>query len=156
MKEEKYDSTKDTKEHIAVVAKSLSQAAIELLERGLRHDDSKLKSPEKELFDKWTPILKTLEYGSEEYKDSLENLKVALNHHYENNSHHPEYYEDGIDGMDLFDVIEMFFDWEAAGKRNKDGNIYKSLYIYKDRFKMSDQLYNIMKNTADRYVKKQQ
>ena len=44
---------------------------------------------EKELFDKWTPILKTLEYGSEEYKDSLKNLKVALDHHYENNSHHP-------------------------------------------------------------------
>lgn len=108
------------------------------------------------MFDKWTPILKALEYGSEEYKKSLEKLKVALNHHYENNSHHPEYYEDGIDGMDLFDVVEMFFDWCAATKRNKDGNIYKSLDINKDRFKMSDQLYNIMKNTADRYVKKQQ
>jgi len=56
--------------------------------------------------------------------------------------------------MDLFDVIEMFFDWYAAGKRNKDGNIYKSLDINKERFKISDQLYNIMKNTADRYVKK--
>lgn len=153
MKEEKYDSTNDTKRHIADVAEYLSVAAIELLERGLRHDESKLKSPEKELFDKYTPILKNLEYGSPEYKKSLENLQVALDHHYANNSHHPQYYENGIDGMDLYDLVEMFHDWRAAGKRNKGGNIYKSLDVNKDRFNMSDQLYNIFKNTADRYCK---
>lgn len=153
MKEEKYDSTNDTKRHIADVAEYLSAAAVELLERGLRHDDSKLKSPEKELFDKYTPILKDLEYGSDEYKKSLEGLQVALDHHYANNSHHPQHYDNGIDGMDLYDLIEMFWDWRAAGKRNKGGNIYKSLDVNRDRFKMSDQLYSIFKNTADRYCK---
>lgn len=153
MKEEKYDSTKETKEHIAQVAEYLSNAAIELLERGLKHDDSKLRSPEKEWFDEYTGILRSLEYGSPEYQESLKNLKVALDHHYANNSHHPQHYKNGIDGMDLYDVIEMFWDWKAAGKRNKGGNIYKSIEENKERFNMSDQLYNIFKNTADRYCK---
>ena len=146
---EKYDSTADTLQHIKKVQDYLSLAATILLARGVEHDDSKLKDPEKALFDEMTPILKNLTYGSPEYKESLERLQVALKHHYENNSHHPEHYENGIDGMDLFDLIEMFFDWKAAGERTKDGNIYKSIEINKERFKMSDQLANIFKNTAD-------
>ena len=44
----------------------------------------------------------------------------------------------------------MFFDWKAATERHDDGDIYKSLNINKDRFKISDQLINILKNTAKR------
>lgn len=147
----KYDSTADTLKHIKRVAFFLAKAASELLKRATVHDDSKLKSPEKELFDKYTPILKNLKYGSDEYQESLDNLKPALEHHYANNSHHPEFYDQGIDDMDLFDVIEMFYDWQAATERNKDGNIMKSIDINKKRFKMSDQLAKIFENTAKRY-----
>jgi len=144
----KYDSKVDTLLHIKRVAELLTNAATELIKRANVHDNSKLESPEKELFDEYTPKLKDSTYGSEEYKGFLKELKVALDHHYAFNSHHPEHYEMGIDEMDLFDVIEMFFDWKAATERHADGDIYKSIDINKDRFSMSTQLAEIFHNTA--------
>jgi len=72
---------------------------------------------------------------------------VALKHHYENNSHHPEHYPNGINGMSLLDLIEMLADWKAAGMRHADGDMQKSLEINKKRFGMSDQLAEIFQNT---------
>jgi len=143
-----YDSQADTLLHIKRVAELLGIVAAEMIHRGAIHDDSKLEDPEKTYFDMYTPLLKHSTYESEEYKGFRTQLKVALDHHYANNSHHPEHYENGIDGMNLFDVIELFMDWKAAGERHADGNIYKSIEINKDRFKMSDQLVNIFNNTA--------
>ena len=145
---EKFDSKVDTLQHIKRVNELLGLASIELLNRGSIHDESKLWFPEKELFDEYTPKLKNTTYGSDEYKQHLKELGVALKHHYEANSHHPEHYENGINGMDVFDVIEMFFDWKAAGERHEDGDIYKSIEHNKDRFNMSDQLVDIFTNTA--------
>src|SRR6185369_118878 len=122
-----YDSKEDTLLHIKRVAQLLSEAACELIKRANVHDNSKLASPEKEAFDEFTPKLAGSTYGSDEYKAFLGQLKVALDHHYAHNSHHPEHYKKGIYGMDLFDLIEMFFDWKAAGERHNDGNIYKSI-----------------------------
>lgn len=144
-----YDSTLDTLEHKRLVQNLLTAFAAELLGRGTVHDNSKLEIPEKDLFDKYTPILEKLEYGSEEYKKSLENLGPALQHHYKNNSHHPQYYENGINGMNLFDVVEMFADWIAATERVKDGDIYKSLEINEKRFDINPQLIQIFKNTLE-------
>lgn len=145
---EKYNSESDTLKHIKRVSSLLNEAAIEFLKRSNIHDGTKLQSPEKELFDEWTPILKNLKYGSNEYTASLNELKVALNHHYENNSHHPEHYKNGISGFDLFDLVEMFFDWKAASERTKDGNIYKSIEFNRERFKMDPQICCIFENTA--------
>ncbi len=145
---ENYDSNADTLQHIKRVSKYLTEASIELINRANKHDDSKLESPEKELFDEFTPKLKDATYGSDEYKEFLNGLKVALDHHYLNNSHHPEHYSNGIDGMDLFDIIELFCDWKAATERTKDGNIYKSIEYNQNRFNMSQQLVNIFNNTA--------
>lgn len=145
-----YDSKADTLLHIKRVAELMTNASIELIRRANVHDNSKLESPEKELFDEFTPKLKGCTYGSEEYKKYLNELKVALDHHYENNSHHPEHYVHGVNDFDLFDLMEMFFDWKAAGERHADGNIYKSIEINKDRFKLSDQTVSIFTNTAKR------
>ncbi len=147
-KEVKYNSLPDTKKHIARVQELLTQASNELVKRAKVHDQSKLKSPEKELFDEFTPKLAGSTYGSPEYKEHLKGLKVALDHHYKHNSHHPEHYANGLDGMDLFDIIELFFDWKAATERHNDGNIFNSIEINQERFKMSDQLCNIFHNTA--------
>jgi hypothetical protein len=145
-----YDSKIDTLLHIKRVAELLTEASTELIKRANVHDNSKLESPEKELFDEYTPKLKTSTYGSDEYKEFLKGLGVALTHHYENNSHHPEHYENGVNGFDLFDLVEMFFDWKAATERHADGDIYKSIEINKKRFEMSDQLCDIFRNTATR------
>lgn len=144
-----YNSTKDTQKHINEVIKQGTKFALKLQKQIQKHDASKLKSPEKEGFDKYTPMLAKMEYNSPEYKKCLEELKDPyLKHHYESNSHHPEHFENGIDGMNLYDLIEMLCDWKAAVKRNKNGNIYKSLEINKGRFKISNQLYNILLNTV--------
>jgi hypothetical protein len=146
--ETQYDSTADTLVHIKRVSQLLTEAATELLHRGTIHDDSKLKAPEKQLFDELTLLLEKMTYNSPEYLDSLARLKPALDHHYAKNSHHPQHYPDGVDGMNLFDIVEMFFDWKAASERHGNGNICHSITINRDRFKLSDQLTNIFKNTV--------
>src|SRR5687768_12270682 len=122
-----YNSYFSTLEHIQRVRELLLWSCQILTQRGQKHDLTKLENPEKELFDLYTPILRTLKFGSQEYKESLRALKPALDHHYSHNSHHPEYYPNGVNDMDLFDIIEMFMDWKAAGERTKDGDIFKSI-----------------------------
>lgn len=121
----------------------------DLFERAVIHDYSKFSPEEFDDFERVTPRLKTLTYGSEEYRASLREIKPAIQHHYQVNSHHPEHYPDGINGMNLLDVIEMVCDWIAATERVKDGDIYKGLEINKERFHIDDQLYGIIKNTVD-------
>ncbi len=144
---EQYDSTPDTLLHIKRVNELLLMVISELLVRASVHDNSKLEEPEKGIFDVVTPELKGLTYGSEAYKASLGKMKVALDHHYANNTHHPEHFQNGVDGMNLLDVLEMLVDWKAATERHADGDIRKSLQINKERFKLSDQLVNILSNT---------
>ena len=143
-----YDSEADTLNHIRRVAGLLMSAAQDLLERAKRHDNSKLTGTEKAYFDIHTPELASTTYGSPQYKASLEKLKFALDLHYQANSHHPEHYANGIDGMDLFDLLEMFLDWKAASERHKDGDIMKSIEINQKRFNMAPQLAQIFKNTV--------
>ncbi len=145
---EKYDSEKDTLKHQKRVYELMRIVVCELLKRGSNHDNSKLQEQEKNIFDEWTPKLANSTYGSKEYDDMKKEITVALDHHYANNSHHPEHYEQGIKGMDLFDIIEMMVDWKAATERHNDGDIYKSISINKERFNMSDDLSQIFINTA--------
>ena len=144
-----YDSTIDTLKHIKKVAGYLNFAACELLRRANCHDDSKLEPPEKEGFDKFTPLLASTTYGSDEYNKYLDGLKDVLKHHYAKNSHHPEHFENGVNGMNLFDLVEMFFDWKAASERHDNGDIYKSIDYNKGRFVITEQLCEIFRNTAD-------
>ena len=143
-----YDSRDETCKHIHRVAELLSQVSQALIERASEHDKSKLAEPEKPLFDKMTPKLKRLTYGSSEYKNCLNDLKPALDHHYAHNSHHPEHYPNGVNGMDLLDVIEMLVDWKAAGERHADGSITNSLRVNETRFKLEPQLVSILSNTV--------
>lgn len=147
-----YDSTADTLRHIRRVQHLLTLAAQELLRRGLVHDDSKLVEPEKATFDEYTPKLKEVAYGSPEYKACTDAMDPAIQHHYSLNSHHPQFYADGVDGMDLFDLLEMLLDWKAAGERHADGgDILRSIEINTERFALSPQLVAILRNTAVRH-----
>ena len=103
------DSTEETIRHIVRVKEFMNMVAMELARRGAEHDRSKLNEPEKSIFDEMTPKLKTSTYGSEEYKGFLREMKVALDHHYENNRHHPEHSEKGIEGG--FTVFRFFDDF---------------------------------------------
>lgn len=143
-----YDSKADTLEHIHRVSSLLGQCCKVLLDKAENHDKTKLSDKEKPFFDYYSQKLKNCEYGSPEYKEFLGGLKPALNHHYKNNRHHPEHFEDGINDMDLFDIMEMFMDWKAASERHDSGDIYKSIEINMERFGLSNQLIEIFINTA--------
>lgn len=142
-----YDSRPDTYEHILQVQRFLSLAIKDLLERQLEHDQSKLTSPEVEYFDKYTPLLAGITYGSEEYKKCLADMKPAIDHHQARNRHHPEYHKEGIRDMNLIDLLEMLCDWKAATMRHNDGNILKSLDHNEKRFNFSPELKAILLNT---------
>jgi len=147
--QQSYDSTAETLKHIRRVNDYLIDASCELLRRAKQHDQSKLEEPEKSSFDEATPKLKDLKYGSEEYRESTRLIKPAIDHHYSVNSHHPQHYENGINGMNLFDIVEMFFDWKAAGERTSEGDIMKSIDINSKKFGVSKQLRKILENTVE-------
>lgn len=143
-----YDSRHDTWEHINTVQGFLIDVIGNLSNRGLVHDQSKLHSPEVGCFNEYTPKLKGSTYGSDEYKSFLAGMQEGLSHHYAANSHHPEHYPNGIQGMSLLDVIEMLCDWKAATMRHADGDLSKSIEINQKRFGYSDELKSILINTA--------
>ena len=144
-----YDSTRDTQGHIDRVSDLLMTVRGELGLRGLMHDRSKLESPEKEIFDRVTPRLKGQTYGSEEYKACLAEMGPGLEHHYRANRHHPEHHPNGIEDMTLIDVMEMLCDWKAASERHSDGDIYRSIQVNADRFRLDPQTVALLKNTAE-------
>lgn len=137
-----------TMRHIEKVRNYLNLIISNLMIRSERHDQSKLESPEVELFTEYTPKLAACTYGSEEYNKFKKEMGVALDHHYARNSHHPEHHKNGINDMTLLDLIEMLVDWKAASERHNDGNIKKSIEINGSRFEMSPQLIRIFENTA--------
>lgn len=139
----------ETWKHIHRVKCLLDKCVRDLLERGEKHDQSKLEPPEVSLFTEFTPKLAGCTYGSAEYNAFKEAMGPALAHHYANNSHHPEHYKSGINDMNLLDIVEMLCDWKAASERHNDGNIRKSIEINSNRFGISPQLTKILENTAD-------
>ena len=150
----KYNSEKDTKKHINRVAYYLHLCKKEIMKKAKQHDYDKIHNKvEKKLFDKYTPKLKNCTYGSDEYKTFLEGLKEGLNIHYANNRHHPEHFENGIQGMNLLDLLEMICDWKAASERHNNGDIYKSIEINQERFGYSDELKIIFINTINFLIK---
>lgn len=138
-----------TMRHIETVRNYLNACVYDLLERAEQHDQSKLQSPEVEIFEEYTPKLRGCTYGSSEYKQYMKEMKVAITHHNDKNRHHPEYFEQGINGMGLVDLLEMLCDWKAATMRHNDGDIMKSIDINQKRFGYSDELKQIFKNTIE-------
>lgn len=136
-----------TREHIEKVRYHLARFRGELERRMRNHDFSKFREPEFSLFAKALPGLASSTYDSEEYHANLKKIQPALDHHYAHNSHHPEHYEDGIKGMNLVDVVEMFCDWMAAVERHRDGDIQSSIERNEARFNIPPALSEIFRNT---------
>lgn len=138
----------ETIKHIENVRKYIRIFTDALTTRAVRHDSTKLESPEVEVFAEFTPKLAHSTYGSEEYNGFLKQMNTALQHHYASNRHHPEHFTKGIDDMTLVDIVEMLCDWKAASLRQNDGNLLKSIELNANRFGYDDQLKKIFINTA--------
>jgi hypothetical protein len=143
-----YASTADTEAHILEVRRRLNAVIVNLHERALAHDASKLEDPEKPLFDVYTPLLANTKYGSPEYKRHLKGMGEALEHHYRVNDHHPEHHRHGIHDMDLIQLVEMLADWKAATLRHPDGDLAKSIEQNAGRFGYGQPMVKLLKRTA--------
>ena len=101
------------REHMERVRDLINTFVIMMLKRGEEHDQTKIISPEMEQFAE-AADLKDLTFGSEEYDQSKAALDDALQHHYATYRHHPQHFKNGIDDMNLVDLIEMFLDWKKT------------------------------------------
>jgi len=137
-----------TMRHIETVRNYINYIIAQLLLRGQNHDQSKLENPELEVFVKYTPKLKKNPFGSKAYLANLKKMGIAIQHHVSVNRHHPEYFKNGMADMNLVDLLELICDWKSATLRIPDGDIFKSLDKNQKRFKYSDELKQILKNTV--------
>lgn len=140
-----------TLRHIARVRQLLGEYAAEMIRRGDEHDASKLMAAEIGPLQKMQDIIDRegqAPYGSEEYKRRTALLRPMLAHHYAHNPHHPEHYENGIAGMDLGDLVEMFCDWKAASEREEEPAMSLSAMV--EKHGIPPMLESILRNTAER------
>lgn len=140
-----------TLEHCQMVHDTLGAVANILRVRGRNHDRSKFSSYELPYFAA-ADDLKKVPYGSKHYKSQIDvgsMLRPAIEHHWRHNRHHPEYFENGMQGMNIVDVVEMLCDWLAACERHGDDhNIFHSINVNRMRFKIPIFMASIMWNTA--------
>jgi hypothetical protein len=143
---------KAVKKHVFYVRKNGRKLIKEFQKRLKEHDLSKLEEPELSVYAEHNDKLKLTEYGTKEYEQLLELVKPAITAHYSQNRHHPEHFPDGINEMDLVDLLELLSDWTASVKKNKNGNIHRSIELNTKRFNISPQLAQILTNTVHRYL----
>lgn len=145
------DSTATTLKHIRRVNELLIDEATDLLRRAKVHDESKFSDVEKSRLDQMEALIERegqAAFGTEEYKHRTEMLGPMVEHHRRNNDHHPEFHPDGVSGMDLVQLLEMFCDWKAASERGEESAM--NLTFACEKYEVSDQLKNIFIATANR------
>lgn len=143
------DFLKDLVKHRELVGQHLQFGANELFHRAIGHDRSKFSNEEYGPYEDAFPGLQKYAYGTDEFKAELKKIKPAIAHHYQFNDHHPEHFTNGINDMDLFQIYEMACDWLAASSRSQTP-IMDGLQINKERFGISDQLFNVIVKTMKR------
>lgn len=122
------------KETLALSEKQFNDFKIELMERGKQHDLSKFFEPEKTAY-----VYICWKHHSEKtlkqdypYPDEIKpKISLAIQHHFQNNSHHSDFYcykEDNIreknkekvkellKNMHDLDLLEMVADWMAISQ----------------------------------------
>ena len=139
----------DTLLHISEVAENIVKIRYELRCRSKSHDRSKLQEPEFSACVSTRPRFKEVNYGSPEYEELVEEIKPAVEHHYKNNRHHTLFHKNGINDMNLRDIMEMLADWKAAERRSPDKSLADTLDYAFERYKISPQLGQILKNTLN-------
>lgn len=111
----------DQVEHTQLVQKLVWMFINDLMKEVLTHDFSKWQTEEYETFvNSRDSLNKSVSGNEEEYQKIL--ISEAVQHHYENNTHHPEYWSNKENSMPLHEIIIMFFDW-ASRTISKNGNL---------------------------------
>ncbi len=137
----------EIEQHREKITKAIHQFNQLLASRARLHDQSKLEEPQLSAFAA-LPRCDAIEYGTDRYLTRLEQLGAALEHHYSLERHHPEHYEDGVAGMTLVDLVEMFIDWQVTWSDHGAGTFSQVIERNRERFSLDTQLTRILHNTA--------
>lgn len=140
----------DTYEHKMRVQIIMNQLSREFMKRGRTHDNSKLKSPEKEAYEEMHEKLKNAKIGTPQYDDIMQG-NVAVGLHYKNNDHHPQHFEHGIFDMNLVQIMDMLTDWVAASDAKRT-NVVELLPTLMEQNGIPENYYMVFKNTLEYLV----
>lgn len=139
---------KDYIQHIQWLMEGMASVQHELMRRMLTHDRTKIGEDELDAYAEIVPGFKDYEYGTPEHKAHGNRLGPAWKHHTENNRHHTEHFENGLNDMNLLDLIEMVCDWRAASMRSGNFDYGQSLRVFKERVNPDEQVMDIIRNTC--------
>lgn len=123
--------------HRVLVQANLLRIADALRARAALHDISKYSLDEFQAVVQIKKVAREFPYGSAEYNQAISDNSVGLSKHFERNSHHPEFHSDGVQGMQLIDLIEMVCDWKAANTLRDDVQWSNVTAMHIERFKLS-------------------
>lgn len=117
-----------------------------LIWRAIKHDYSRYNWVELKYNIDNLDKIRYSKYSSYEWKKlTNKNLPHAINH-FKKNRHHPEHFENGVEDMQLIDVVEMVCDWKAAARRRYK-KLNKKLYNKTAiNYKIDGKLYKIISN----------
>jgi len=135
--------------HKFVVLQYMLPIIQELMKRAEEHDNSKFTEEEFPALVEAMEDIKKFPFGTPEYDEMRKKWEAPFNAHYKKNRHHPEHHPNGIEDMDLVDIVEMLCDWKSASMRQESqGAIKKSIQIGAEKYNLSPQLVKILINTA--------
>lgn len=125
----------------------LTRFCAKLMWRAIIHDFSKYGNAESEGFLKTIDKLKYTTYNTPAYHKLMDQIRPSIQHHYACNSHHPEHHKHGIVDMDLLDLVEMYYDWQAATRKHEDGCMMRSIANNQERFDIHYSISEIFRRT---------
>lgn len=141
------DFDKKLKEHKLKVCYLMNWIGALISGRAMTHDNSKTTDEEYKYYKMVNNVNRNDFKTYEAYMDYIKpTLNKGLKHHYENNRHHPEHFDNGVDDMNIVDIIEMMVDWKASIEQNGK-NLYEEVEYNFKKYNISEQLQKIILNT---------
>lgn len=159
-KRQNYNYEYEVMKHKDLVLRTMLDFSAMLVVRGTKHDDSKFSEEEMPIFKKYHPKLRSFPYMSDGYKKVLLAMESGVKHHEENNDHHPGFYKDGINEMNMFALMEMLADWISAQWRQNNNQLDYSgmmncIETNCKRFKINDVLKRLLISTYKEFFQHQ-
>lgn len=146
--------------HVRAVQCNLGRVIRELQRRRDEHDLSKMTPEEFPGFARINGVARNCEYGSDEYRSSLDAERGTIDRHCQHNDHHPEYHEMralglSAEAMPFLAIIEMVCDWrgawEAYGKRTTwraSMEVQRQRFLDCDMRRLSDEQWWLVEQVA--------
>ena len=135
-------------EHQQKVGAVMQKVISELINRALKHDDSKFTTQQLRdnlvtLPDKWNLQKQDYGYHSPEQEEHRKRFAQEIHRHRSAHPHHPEHFPNGVNDMNLMDLMEMLCDWYVASP-----DIDQSIHENSRDYKIDPHISQILKNTA--------